>query len=194
MEINNNLENYIKCYDNFFPEQTLSNLLKICKESDKFTGAEIVNKHNQKQFNEKIRKTLCWVMNSYETKSLKEAHWANLLNHCFNTAIEMYAKEFHYSFCKIYEDIQILKYNLGGHYKMHIDDGPSTPRTLSFIFFVNDDYEGGELLFNFNNSKKKLVIKKKKNRMVVWPSNFLFPHSVQPTNKGTRYSIVAWAR
>ena len=31
------------------------------------------------------------------------------------------------------------------------------------------------------------------NRLIIWPSNFLFPHSVLPVTKGLRYSVVAWA-
>ena len=31
------------------------------------------------------------------------------------------------------------------------------------------------------------------NRMIIWPSTFLYPHTVKPVTKGTRYSVVAWA-
>ena len=36
--------------------------------------------------------------------------------------------------------------------------------------------------------------KTKPNSMLIWPSSFLYPHGVEPVTKGTRYSIVAWAR
>ena len=29
-------------------------------------------------------------------------------------------------------------------------------------------------------------------RLVMWPSNFMYPHSVSPVTKGTRYAIVSW--
>ena len=59
---------------------------------------------------------------------------------------------------------------------------------------LNNDYEGGNLCFKDNITNNETVIDTKPNRLIIWPSNFLFPHSVRPTNKGTRYSIVAWAR
>ena len=48
-------------------------------------------------------------------------------------------------------------------------------------------------MFQTTSADKNLTIKKIKNRLIVWPSNFLFPHSVQPVSSGERYSIVSWA-
>jgi len=192
LEINNKLESYIKFYDNVFPEKLLSNFYRICKDEDKFHKGEI-NKTEKPEVNEKIRKTLIWDMKNISSKSLTEVHWANFLAYSINETSKKYSKEINVYDVNI-TDIQVLKYTEGGFYNFHCDDGPHTPRTLSFIFFINDEYEGGELVFNFNNSTEDLIIKKKKNRMVVWPSNFLFPHSVRPTKKGTRYKVVAWAR
>jgi len=28
--------------------------------------------------------------------------------------------------------------------------------------------------------------------MIIFPSNFLFPHEIKPIKKGTRYSFVSW--
>ena len=90
-------------------------------------------------------------------------------------------------------NIRILKYEKGGHYKFHTDHGPTTPRTLSLIYFVNDDFEGGNLNFKLVGSGGEMVIENKPNRLVIWPSNFMYPHRVTPVESGTRYSVVAWA-
>ena len=37
------------------------------------------------------------------------------------------------------------------------------------------------------------TVEKKANRMIIWPSNFLYPHSVKPVTEGIRYSVVSWA-
>ena len=65
---------------------------------------------------------------------------------------------------------------------------------MSCIYFINDDYEGGDLHFKYPNSDDVTVIQKKRNRIIVWPSNFLYPHSVKEVTKGERYSVVAWAQ
>jgi Rps23 Pro-64 3,4-dihydroxylase Tpa1-like proline 4-hydroxylase len=88
-------------------------------------------------------------------------------------------------------EIQLLTYPKGNFYKTHIDHFRSSPRTLSIVFLVNDNYEGGELCFELFNETIK--IPKKQNSLIIWPSNFQYPHKVLPVSKGERYSIVSWA-
>jgi predicted 2-oxoglutarate/Fe(II)-dependent dioxygenase YbiX len=53
---------------------------------------------------------------------------------------------------------------------------------------LNEDYEGGEFLFS---SKHEITFKA--GDMLVFPSNFMYPHEVKEIRKGERYSFVAWA-
>ena len=59
--------------------------------------------------------------------------------------------------------------------------------TLSIVGILNDDYEGGELIM-FEDKK----IETKKGDILIFPSNFLYPHEVTPVTKGVRYSYVSW--
>jgi len=192
MEINEDLKNYILCFDDVLPKEILHNFYRTCKESDKFIEAKITTGTSQK-VDPRVRKTLTWHPHNLGTESFSEVHWVNFLNYTFKKTFKKYQQQINIAHANI-TDIQILKYEEGGFYNFHVDDGSQTPRTLSFIYFVNDEYEGGELVFNFNNSSKDLVMEKKKNRMIIWPSNFLYKHAVKPTKNGTRYSVVAWAR
>jgi len=57
---------------------------------------------------------------------------------------------------------------------------------------LNEDYEGGDLVFT---DQKKLIVKRsslKAGDVVFFPSNFLYPHLIEPVTNGTRYSIVSW--
>tara|TARA_R100000697_G_scaffold121409_1_gene148439 strand:- start:2922 stop:3107 length:186 start_codon:yes stop_codon:yes gene_type:complete len=58
---------------------------------------------------------------------------------------------------------------------------------------LNNDYEGGEICFRYPDTTGEWLIDKKPGRIIVWPSNFLYPHRVKPVTKGTRYSVVSWA-
>ena len=58
---------------------------------------------------------------------------------------------------------------------------------LSIIGILNDDYEGGELIM-FEDKK----IDTKKGDLLIFPSNFLYPHRIAPVTKGARYSYVSW--
>ena len=64
---------------------------------------------------------------------------------------------------------------------------------FSLILLLNNDYQGGRLVFNNPNFNDEYKIETKPGRLIVWPSNFLFPHMVEKVTKGTRYSIVGWA-
>lgn len=82
----------------------------------------------------------------------------------------------------------MLKYEEGGFYKEHADSMPQVPRVLSCSWALNDDFEGGEWGF-FGNEHK---FSAPKGSLVVFPSNFVYPHQINPITKGTRYSIVTW--
>ena len=58
---------------------------------------------------------------------------------------------------------------------------------LSFIMNFNDDYEGADLFF-----WEDTIVKLGKGDIVMFPSNWLFPHGVTEATKGKRYSAVCW--
>ena len=58
---------------------------------------------------------------------------------------------------------------------------------LSIIGVLNDDYEGGELIM-----VEDKIIHTKKGDLLIFPSNFLYPHRIAPVTKGARYSYVSW--
>tara|TARA_B100000902_G_C26796735_1_gene662554 strand:- start:313 stop:585 length:273 start_codon:yes stop_codon:yes gene_type:complete len=88
--------------------------------------------------------------------------------------------------------VDILKYNVGGRYDYHVDSSDSTYRNISIIINLNENYEGGDLLFSdqFFNETKRIPLKT--GSVVIWPSNFFYPHKIEPITKGKRYSIIAW--
>jgi hypothetical protein len=57
---------------------------------------------------------------------------------------------------------------------------------LSVLTLLNEDYEGGEFYMHDK------IIKLKKGDVLVFPSNFLYPHKVEPVIKGSRYSMISW--
>ena len=88
--------------------------------------------------------------------------------------------------------IDLLKYKKGGKYEPHTDHFTNSPRHLSIIINLNDNYEGGDLIFTDQKEKEIKRLKLNKGSIVFFPSNFMYPHSIESIKKGTRYSIVAW--
>lgn len=191
MEIENDLEKYIVQFNDIIPFEILPNFLKFCKSLD-YKKALIVGNKNP-VVKESIRKAGQYSLNDINAKSLTQIHWRNFLTYAFQSSINQYQKIYKISDPFKINEIQILKYENTGHYKPHTDDSPSVHRRLSCIYFVNDNFTGGELEFSYLHSKKINTIKPKKNKLIVWPSNFMYPHSVKPVTKGERYSVVSWA-
>ena len=88
--------------------------------------------------------------------------------------------------------IDLLKYNSGGKYNVHTDHYTNSPRHLIIIINLNEGYEGGDLIFTDQKKVEVKRIKLGKGSIVFFPSNFMYPHSIEPITKGVRYSIVSW--
>lgn len=84
--------------------------------------------------------------------------------------------------CKIY------KYNnfqeMGPHIDYDPENGGQEEGTVSIVFYLNDDYEGGELAFPNDN----LLIKPKAGSGIVFKSKGTLHHP-KPTTKGTKYMV-----
>ena len=103
-------------------------------------------------------------------------------------AINEYFKVFPNVYIQKDSGYELLRYDTGQYYVQHTDSFSEHPREISCSFALNDDYEGGE--FAFWNREKKIILKK--GSVLMFPSNFMYPHEIMPVTKGTRYSIVTW--
>ena len=113
---------------------------------------------------------------------------------CFRTyVVPKYNCEF-----KDYDPVQFLGYPVGGHYKGHNDCESfdfktrkwetTMNRDVSFLFYLNSEFGGGELEF----TDLGLTIKPKKGMMIAFPSYKEYVHKVHPVTWGHRYTLVSW--
>lgn len=188
------LNTYIRIFDDVLIKENLKWFTKICEEHVEYESAKVTNHEGGMKIDTEVRNVGMKILSNIQDKSFTTVHWTSLLLYKFNEHINRYVNDFKMSnFQCAINDIQILRYTKGGHYKLHCDHGPAVPRTLSLIYFVNEDYEGGDLIFKLINTNNEIKIEKKPNRLIIWPSNFMYPHCVTPVTEGTRYSVVAWA-
>jgi hypothetical protein len=185
------IKNFVKIYDEVLPLNVLSNLIRYANLSS-FEKTKIGGEGNKTDFN--IRRTYACSLSNIKN-SLSAVHWFNLLYNYFNKNLKQYKFDnniLDYGYKNII-DIEILKYENTGFYTWHVDHFADIPRTMSCILLLNNDYEGGNLCFRNPDGSGEWEVEVKPNRMIVWPSNFLYPHTVKPLTKGKRYSVVAWA-
>lgn len=183
------LKDYVKFYD-FLDKNFCDNLVKSIQDND-------WNIHTYHSETDKILKSydtdlsVCLDQNLQQTKIINEKMW-NVLN-------DYIRKDFSYmndwfSCWNGYSYIRYNRYDVDKEMKLHCDhiqtlfDGSRRGiPTLSILGALNDDYEGGELVF-----WETEVMELKAGQIMVFPSNFLYPHLVRPVTRGTRYSFVSW--
>jgi len=191
LQVKNKLEDYILTIDDESGFLVSDSIIKVCKKYPEKFGQGAIVGNNNSTIDKKIRDTLIWVLGS-NIDDMISMHWGQYISYIFRRSLKFYRQYTKENHDVILTDISILKYGKNGHYKVHHDHHRKFPRTLSFIMFLNDDYEGGDLKFHFPDEKNIHTINKKRGRIVIFPSNFLYKHTVEPVKEGTRYSIVAW--
>ena len=97
-----------------------------------------------------------------------------------------------------FEKPMVLRYEPGGYYRPHADSDAlnasgkwerCNDRHLSFLLYLDDDFEGGDLTFpNFSYR-----IRPRPGLMVAFPSDGRYLHAAMPVTSGRRHAIVSWS-
>ena len=185
------IRDYVKIYDDFLDNKTCKAIAKKLKKTD-WQLHTFYQAHNDQFVSFDKELSIGYGQEIAETQELQKKLWF---------AIEQYVlKDFEwmkewFSGWNGYTQVRYNRYNTDTQMKLHCDhihsmfDGnrKGIP-TLSILGAINDDYEGGELVFW---ESEKIVLKA--GQIMIFPSNFMYPHKVLPVTKGTRYSYVSWA-
>lgn len=180
------LEDYIQVFDNVVPDELCDAILKEYAPngewSPTFIGGGVIDKDIRNV--DAIPISRDNVIGSNYTRRLLD----NELFKCASEAIKRYNEKFPEASIESDSGYDLLRYQTGQFYKQHTDSFKAQPRAVSCSFSLNDEYEGGEWAF----WNKELKIKTKKGSVVMFPSNFMYPHEILPVTSGTRYSIITW--
>lgn len=101
-------------------------------------------------------------------------------------AIEDYSKRYGVYNLEKYFGWVMLKYREGDFFNAHTDASKEYPRQLSLVYYLNDDYEGGELYFPFIDLKVKPLA----GELICFPSDYLFAHEASKVTSGVKYSLI----
>lgn len=86
------------------------------------------------------------------------------------------------------EPILITKWGTGSSMGQHVDDWGRHHYHIAVLFYINDDYDGGEISF----PEHDITIKPKANSVIMFPSNDNYLHQVLTVMSGTRYTSTNW--
>lgn len=185
---NKSLEDFIEVFENAVDLNLCDDIIKEYADSDHWDSALTGGGLDKGARN-------CDVLGISERAMIDQNrdHRLNIDNAVYESVanvLKLY-EERHPEFqLEIQEDsgYELLRYKTGNFYVEHSDHFKAQPRTLSCTICLNDDYEGGEFGFFSRELKYKL----KKGSILMFPSNFMYPHEVMPVTSGTRYSIITW--
>lgn len=85
-------------------------------------------------------------------------------------------------------EVQIVRYRPGGRYVDHRDTPAlgATPRRLSLVCYLNDDFTGGETAF----TEPDVVVSPLTGAVVIFSPVLL--HRARAVTAGTKYVVTAW--
>ena len=76
----------------------------------------------------------------------------------------------------------------GSEIDIYDDASKENPKTVSFKYFINEDFEGGEFEFSCLGIK----ISPKAGQLLIHPSNYIYRYIEKPVTSGVKYQLNAW--
>ena len=185
-----NLKSYVKIYDGWLDSKKCKQTIKELESADwqqhKFYNAA-TQTYGTQSGNREL--DVSWQENISTKPYIMQRIW---------DAYFQYTKDLNFDWFggwQGYSNVRFNRYNEDRLMALHCDhiytlfDGERKGiPTMTFLAVLNDEYEGGEFIL-FDDEE----ISFKEGTAVVFPSNFLYPHTVKPVKKGVRYSCVSWA-
>jgi hypothetical protein len=190
--MNKSLENYVKVYKNCFDKD-------FCIEFLNSFDSNAWEKHNYRNENFEIVSYGNTELDVTHPNFEKQKKYTDIIMPEIWNSLRTYMDELKFDwYCAWtgYTPIRLNRYTKNTSMRIHCDhiksifDGQikGIP-TLSIVISLNDksEYEGGEFQM-FGDKQYDLDA----GDMIIFPSNFLYPHEVLPVTNGVRYSCVSW--
>jgi len=188
------LTKYVANYENFLDENYCKKAVKALKKAE-WSIHQFYQAGSGDHISYDNELSVSW-SNIKQRQEIQEKLHSGLTRY-LNELPDVSKAKTHDWFCgwNGYTQLRFNKYDESTQMKLHCDhihsmfDGnrKGIP-TLSLLGCLNDDYEGGELIMWEDQE-----IELKRGSLLIFPSNFMYPHEVKPVTKGSRYSYVSWA-
>lgn len=183
------IDKYIHVFEKIFPNSLCDEIVNEYKDSDEWKNGSIGEYNVDSNIRDCdsifISKESIINKNPNIRKNLDDRIY-RVVSECLKDYIQL-----HYTFRSNIESdsgYSLLRYKKGQFIKTHIDASSRSARELSLSINLNQDYTGGE--FSFFNGELNFNLKK--GDIIIFPSNFMYPHEVLPVLSGIRYSIITW--
>jgi len=188
-EINLSLDSYIRVFNSYIDKKICKDVVnELDSQRDQFKPHQFYSPITKK-YQENPKDCLTYSNRISQFNDISMA-----ITNAFNDYIVLLNMPWFNSINKISHpkwnryDVGMTMENHCDHIGNLYDNNVNVSPQVSIIGCLNSNFEGGEVVF-FN----KQVIKLQEGDLVVFPSNFLYPHKINEISKGTRFSFVSWA-
>lgn len=183
-----NLKDYVVHFDNFIPKNICDDTIKYMEDIN-FQQHDFYNPTKKEYATRSGNKELDISWDNIPTTDSIHKHFWN--------AVKKYQEKFKFPWFDGWQgftNVRFNKYKETRKMALHADhihtmfDGERKGiPILSVLSTLNEDYKGGDFVL-FDKHK----IKFKTGDILIFPSNFMYPHKVEPVTKGIRYSMISW--
>jgi predicted 2-oxoglutarate/Fe(II)-dependent dioxygenase YbiX len=183
------IKSYVKVYEKFLAKEFCEDVIKNIKKSEwKLHRFYNYKTNSYKSYKNELSVTY---LNTEIRKEFNRKLWQAIHQYIIKDF-----KDFSlwWSQWKGFTEVRFNKYNKTTEMKKHCDhihtmfDGQRKGiPTLSIVGCLNNNYKGGDFIM-WEKEKIKISV----GSIMIFPSNFMYPHKVTPIIEGTRYSFVSW--
>jgi predicted 2-oxoglutarate/Fe(II)-dependent dioxygenase YbiX len=181
------LEDFIKVYDNIVTADLCNRILseyKTCEDwAQSLVGTGVAD-NNTRNCSAICISNPAVIDKNFEIRKFLDVE----LHQQLLQVVQKYSQDFPEFSPSIDTGYDLLRYETGQFYVQHTDSFLQQQRSISCSLCINDDYSGGEFAF----FDREIMIRAAQGSVIVFPSNFMYPHEIMPVTQGTRYSIITW--
>lgn len=154
--------------DNFVLEKDANTFIKYFNNNDHLCNDSVEeHKHRNIHYSDIIDIKILKLLDYYAKKN------TIFIDHLFSVKT------------KLWSPMRLCRWNKGDSMVLHTDSNWKDKMDYSSLIYLNDDYLGGELVFN------KKPLKMKKLSCVLFKSD-KYEHGVNKVIRGKRYTIPSW--
>lgn len=111
-------------------------------------------------------------------------HIVEILSKIFKTAYENFIEMYDIKIEPVSELFNVVKFEKGYAMHLHVDVLSVSALHLASVYYINDDYSGGEINFPDHD----LTIKPNANSLILFPGNENYWHETLKVKENTRYT------
>ena len=179
----------MKEFQNHFDDEFCDRVIDIFEDQDgkgcTRTRHDVVRRDTQVNFNE------------YEETNFKDAKIAEEFFKSLGEGLDRYLKDLGLDNIFVdglwFKDMLVQRsradsFESYSTWHAEVSNKQHSDRVLTYVLYLNDDYEGGETQFMY----QKHNVKPEKGKLVIFPAHFTHVHRGNMINEGTKYIITGW--